>query len=456
MKIVIVGDGKIGSTLAQQLSQENHDITVIDRESSTLEQTAQELDILCVEGNGATHSVQLEAGVDQADLLIAVTNSDELNLLCCLMAKKIGAHHTIARVRNPEYATELRLISEDLGLSLSVNPELTCSNEIARNLRIPSAIKSDTFARGHVELLKFQLAPDSPLVGKALMELPTVVKARVLICAVERGEDEIHIPSGPFRLQAGDRISLVAPMQEARAFFRQLGLETDPIRQVLIVGGGRIAYYLARQLLDAGLSVKIIERDYARCEQLSVLLPKATILHGDGTSERFLLESGLENTDAFVSMTGIDEENVLMSMYVRKALPKVKVITKLDRLSFRSILDNMDLGSVYNPRTSTANQICRFVRTMENSLGSSVETLYKLCDGKAEALEFRVAKGSAVCSIPLMELRLKPGILIAAINRGGRIRIPSGRDTIEPGDTVIVVTSTIGLSELDAILRTEG
>lgn len=455
MKIVIVGDGKVGSTLAQQLCREDHDVTVIDRRGDALERTAQELDILCVEGNGATQAVQLDAGVDQADLLIAATASDELNLLCCLMGKKIGARHTIARVRNPEYSADLRLISEELGLSFSVNPELTCASEIARNLRVPSAIKTDTFARGHVELLKFQLPEGSPLAGKALMELPKLVNARVLICAVERGEDEIHIPSGVFKLQAGDRISLVAPMQEARSFFRQMGMVSDPIHQVLIVGGGRISYYLAKQLLDAGMSVKIIERDYARCEELSTQLPEATILHGDGTNESFLLEAGIEHADAFASMTGIDEENVLMSMYVRKTFPKIKVITKLDRHSFRSIVDNMDLGSVYNPRISTANQICRFVRTMQNSLGSSVETLYKLCDGKAEALEFRVAASSAVCNISLMELKLKPGILIAAINRGGKIKIPSGRDMIEPGDTVIVVTNILGLSELDAILAEE-
>ncbi len=452
MKIVIVGDGKIGSTLAEQLSREGHEIIIIDRSGEPLQQTSEDLDILCVEGNGATCATQLEAGADTADLLIAVTTSDELNLLCCLVAKKLGAKHTIARVRNPEYSGELSLISDDLGLSLSVNPELLCATEIARTLRIPSAIKTDTFANGHVELLKVQLPPDSVLAGKTLMELPGLVKAKILVCAVERGEQNVYIPSGTFRLEAGDRISFVASMRDAQSFFRQINLTASRVRTVMIVGGGHIAYYLAKQLLDAGLGVKIIEANYERCEQLAALLPKADIFHGDGTNEGFLRECGIAQTDGFAALTGIDEENVLMGLYVRKTWPKIKVITKINRYSFQSIIDTMDLGSVFNPRFSTSNVICRYARSMENSLGSNVETLYKLFGGKAEALEFRVAEGSAVCGVPLQKLRLRPNLLIGCINRAGRILIPSGQDTIEPGDTVVVVTGVTGLNELDEIL----
>ena len=452
MQIVIVGDGKIGSTLAEQLSREGHDITIIDRSGAPLQQTAEDLDILCVEGNGATCATQKEAGVDNADLLIAVTASDELNLLCCLVAKKLGAAHTIARVRNPEYLSSLSLITDDLGLSLCVNPELACANEIARSLRIPTAIKTDTFAKGHVELLKFRLPEGSILEGRALMELPTLVRAKLLVCVVERGEQEVYIPSGQFRLAAGDRVSFVASLRDAQAFFRQTRLAASPIRQVILVGGGRIAYYLARQLLDAGLGVKIIESNYARCEELSVLLPKATILHGDGTNETVLLESGIETADAFAALTGIDEENILMSLYVRKTWPKVKVVTKLIRHSFQNIIGAMDLGSVYNPRYSASNQICRYVRAMQTSEDSAVETLYKLAGGRAEALEFRAAKGSAVCGAPLQSLQLKKNLLIGCINRGGRILIPSGSDTIAPGDTVVVVTTVTGLKALDDIL----
>lgn len=292
MKIVIVGDGKIGSTLAEQLSREGHEITIIDRSGEPLQQTSEDLDILCIEGNGATYATQMEAGVDAADLLIAVTMSDELNLLCCLVAKKIGARHTIARVRNPEYSGELSLISEDLGLSLSVNPELLCATEIARTLRIPSAIKTDTFANGHVELLKVQIPPDSILAGKTLMEMPGLVKSKILVCAVERGEQGIYIPSGSFRLEAGDRISFVASIRDAQAFFHQIKLAVSRVRTVMIVGGGHIAYYLAKQLTDLGMGVKIIEANYERCLQLSTLLPKAEILHGDGTNEGFLRECG--------------------------------------------------------------------------------------------------------------------------------------------------------------------
>ncbi len=452
MKIVIVGNGKIGSTLAEQLSREGHEITSIDNDPSALQRTAQELDILCVEGNGAVYETQIEAGADSADILIAATMYDELNLLCCLIAKKAGAQHTIARVRNPEYSKELSMISDDLGLSLSVNPELYCATEMARALRIPSAIKTDTFAGGRVELLKFQLQPDSPLVGRALVEMPGIVKVRVLVCAVERGENEVFIPSGNFRLEAGDRISFIASPSGAQAFFRQLHLSGGRIRDVILSGGGRIAYYLARQLLDAGMDVKIIEKDYARCEELSALLPDATIFNGDGTDETFLLESGIEQADAFASLTGKDEENILISHYVRRMWPKVKVLTKVDRNSFQNIADSMDIGSTFNPRVSTSNLICSYVRSMQNSVGSKVETLYKLVGGKAEALEFRAAEGSAVCGIPFQKMKVKENLLIGCINREGRIIIPSGQDVIQPGDTVVVVTSVTGLKDLQDIL----
>lgn len=452
MKIVIVGDGKVGSTLAEQLSREGHDITIVDHSPDPLQQTTEALDILCIEGNGATYETQIEAGVDSADLLIAVTASDELNLLCCLIAKKAGAQHTIARVRNPEYDSQLSLITDDLGLSLSVNPELTCATEIARSLRLPSAMRADAFADGHVELLQLILSEQSPLAGKTLMELPVLTRSNVLIGAVERGGSMVTIPGGSFRLEAGDRILLICTPRSAQTFFRQVHLAANPIRHVMLVGGGRIAYYLARQLLETGLDVKIIESNFARCEALSQLLPKATILHGDGTNEAFLRESGVEQVDAFASLTGMDEENILISLYVRKSFPRVKVVTKVNRASFQSILSALDVGSVYNSRHSASNLICRYVRAMQNSVGSKVETLYKLLRGRVEALEFRAAEGSPVCGTPLSTLRLKRNILIGSIDRGGKVIIPSGQDTIEPGDTVIVITTITGLSDLSDIL----
>ena len=324
---------------------------------------------------------------------------------------------------------------------------------MARTLRTPSAIKTDTFFGGKVELLKFQLPADSPLSGKTLMELPSVTKAKVLVCAVERGEQEIHIPSGGFCLQSGDRISFVASYGGAQQFFRQMKLAAGRVRSVMLIGGGRIAYYLARQLIEAGLDVKILESDQARCEELSVALPKAGILCGDGTNEAFLRKCGIETTDAVAALTGIDEENVLIGMYIRKTWPKIKVITKVNRTSFQSIIDSMDLGSVFNPRNSASNLICRYVRAMQNSESSSqIETLYKLVGGKAEALEFRVSEGSKLCGVPLQELRLRENLLIGCIGRGGKIIIPSGQDTIEPGDSVIVVTCSAGLGKLEDIL----
>ena len=454
MRIVIVGDGKIGSALAEQLSREGHEITIVDRSGTPLQRTVEDLDILSVEGNGATYATQIEAGVDEADLVIAVTAQDELNLLCCLVAKKIGARHTIARVRNPEYAGELSLISDDLGLSLSVNPELICATEMARTLRTPSAIKTDTFFGGKVELLKFQLPADSPLAGRTLMELPSITKAKVLICAVERGEQEIHIPSGSFRLQAGDRISFVASYAGAQQFFRQMKLAAGRVRSAMLIGGGRIAYYLAKQLVEAGLDVKIIESDPARCEELSVLLHKAEILCGDGTNEAFLRKCGIETTGAVAALTGIDEENVLIGMYIRKTWPKVKVITKVNRTSFQSIIDSMDLGSVFNPRNSASNLICRYVRAMQNSESSSqIETLYKLVGGKAEALEFRVRESSRCIGVPLKDMPIKDDVLVGAIIRGGACIIPGGDDVIKAHDSVIVVTTMNGLHELDKILK---
>lgn len=311
VKIMIIGDGKIGSVLAEQLSKEKHEVTLVDRSGVRLDQSNNELDVMVVEGDGASREVQLEAGADQADLVIACTGADELNLLCCLIGKKLGARHTIARVRNPMYVEELNLIKDDLGLSMAINPEEACATEMARVLRFPSAIKIDTFARGHVEILKTGVTAGSPLDGMALKDIGKF-RANVLICAVERGERDVIIPSGEFQLKAGDRISVVASPQEAQRFFRQVGVAKTRVRQVMLIGGGRMGYYLARQLLATGMDVKIIESDAKRCEELSQLLPEATILHGDGTDQRLLQEEGIEHMDAIAALTGIDEENIII------------------------------------------------------------------------------------------------------------------------------------------------
>lgn len=450
MKIIIIGDGKIGSVLAEQLSKERHAVTLIDRSAEALEQSNNDLDVMVVEGDGASRAVQLEAGVDEADLVIACTGEDELNLLCCLVAKKLGARHTIARVRNPMYVEELDLIKDDLGLSMAINPEAECAREMARVLRLPTALEIDTFAKGRVEILKLQITENSVLDGMALMEMGKF-KAQVLICAVERGEQEVFIPSGGFRLQAGDRISIVARPVEATRFFRQIGVARTKVRQTMVIGGGRIGFYLARELLAAGMDVKIIESDYTTCEELSQALPEATVLHGDGTDQRLLQEEGIEHMDAVVALTGIDEENIIISLYVGRTTG-AKVITKVNRDSYSQIVSQLDLGSVFYPRRICADNVVRYVRAMQDSNAyDSMETLCKIAGGKAEALEFRVTREAAYCGIPLQDLSLRDNLLIGCISRGSRIITPRGSDTIEVGDSVIVVTTHGGIGTLDDI-----
>lgn len=450
MKIIIIGDGKIGSVLAEQLSKETHAVTLIDHHADPLEQSNKELDVMVVEGDGSSHLVQKEAGVETADLVIACTGADELNLLCCLIAKKLGAKHTIARVRNPKYVEELALIKDDLGLSMSINPEQECAVEMARVLRFPSAIKIDTFSKGQVEILKYNVTETSPINGMSLIEM-SKLRAKVLICAVERGEREVYIPSGEFRLQAGDRISIVASPAEALRFFRQIGVAKARVRQAMVIGGGHMGYYLSRRLLEAGMDVKIVESDRTRCEELSELLPAATILHGDGTDQKLLLEEGLEHMDAVAAMTGIDEENILLSLYARRTTD-AKVITKVNRDSYEDIVEQLELGSVFYPRRICADNVVRYVRAMQASDAyASMETLCKIASGKVEAMEFRVTAASWFCGVPLQELSLKNDLLVGCISRNGRTITPRGSDTIEVGDSVIVVTTHSGLRSLDDI-----
>ena len=454
MKIIIVGDGKIGSVLAEQLSGEKHEVTLIDHSSEPLEQSNKDLDLMIVEGDGSSHLVQKEAGVETADLLIACTGADELNLLCCLIAKKLGAKHTIARVRSPKYVEELNLIKNDLGLSMSINPERECALEMARVLRLPSAIKIDTFAKGQVEILKYSVPEQSPLNGLAMMEMGKI-RAKVLICAVERGERDVYIPSGEFRLQAGDRISIVASPKEALRFFRQIGVSKTRVRQAMVIGGGYMGYYLSKQLLEAGMDVKIVEADKTRCEELSELLPDATVILGDGTDQRLLQEEGLLHMDAVAAMTGIDEENILLSLYARQTTD-AKVITKVNRDSYEGIVNQLELGSVFFPRRICADNVVRYVRGMQASDAyASMETLCKIANGKAEAMEFHVTAASRFCGIPLQELSLKNNLLVACISRNGKIITPRGSDTIEVGDSVIVVTTHSGLHSLDDIFTTK-
>lgn len=450
MKIIIVGCGKVGTTLAEQLNRENHDITLIDCDSEALQSISDSTDVMSVTGNGAVYQVQMEAGIKEADLLIATTNSDELNMLCCLIAKKAGNCHTIARIRNPEYSAEINYIREELNLSLAINPELAAAREIARLLRFPNAIKIELFAKGRIELLKFLIPKDSILDRMKVMDVVSRLKSNVLICAVERGDDVV-IPDGNFEMKGGDKISFIAPHAECADFFRKAGIENNTVNSAMFVGGGKLTVYLAKALADTKIKIKIIEQDEERCRILSELLPHAMIIHGDGSDQKLLLEEGIRQTEAFASLTGFDEENILLSLYAASQ-SRAKLITKVNKIAFENVINALNLGSVIYPKMLTADIILQYVRAMQNSMGSNIETLYKIVADKAEALEFRVRGDSPVLGIPLEKLRTRNNLLVACINRNGRIIMPRGKDTLEAGDTVIIVTTHTGLNDLKDIL----
>lgn len=450
MNIIIVGCGKVGSTLAEQLDREGHDIIVVDNKASALENVTNFLDVMGIVGNGASYNVLLDAGIEAADLLIAVTGSDELNLLCCLIARKAGKCHTIARVRNPQYNDEIEFIKEEMGLSMTINPELETALEMVALINLPSAIEIDTFANGKVELLKFQVPEDSLLNNMKVMSLSSKLHSKVLVCIVER-EDQVFIPSGSFQLQANDIISIVASHKNAIHFFQKAGIYVNGSKNAMLVGGSTLTVYLAKRLAVSDIKVTIIEQNLERCEELSDLLPGAKIINANATEKNVLLEEGIEDIEAFASLTNYDEENILLSLYARKR-SKAKVFTKITRMTYDDIVGEMSLGVIINPKLVTADRILQHIRAMQNSKGSNVETLYKLVDNKVEALEFYVRSNSKLLGKPLEKLELKPDLLVSCINRNGKIIIPNGQDHIEVGDTVIIVTTNQGLNDLNDIL----
>ncbi len=451
MKIIIVGCGKVGSALAEQLDREGHEITLIDHKASAIHNISNTLDVLGIIGNGASYSIQMSAGIESADLLIAVTGSDELNLLCCLIAKKAGNCHTIARVRNPQYNGEIEFIKEGMGLSLVINPELETATDIARLVRLPSAINIDVFAKGKVELLQLKIPANSVLHHMQIKNIPNQLHCNILVCAVERGE-QVSTPAGNFVLQSGDKISIVATPRNALEFFHKIGITTTPIKNVLIVGGGNIAIYLTEKFSDMGIKVKIIEQDRDRCELLSEVLPEALIIHANASDHNVLIEEGIESMDAFISLTNLDEENILLSLYAHKN-SRAKVFTKITRLTYDEIIADMPLGTIVKPKLITADRIVQHARAMQNPKGSHVETLYKIIDDKAEALEFRVRGSSRLVGIPIAKLSLKSDLLICCIYRKNKVIIPNGQDSLKIGDSVIIVTTRTGLDDLDDILE---
>lgn len=450
MKIVIIGCGKVGTSIARELNASGHDITVVDNNSAAVRRLSESLDVMGIEGNGATYDVLAEAGAETADLVIAATARDEVNLYACLMARAAGVPHTIARVRSPEYTDDLYRVKDQLRLSMSINPELTEAIEISRLLRFSGALEIDSFAKGAVELIKVLVPPNSPFCDKKISQIDTL-KGRVRICTVERGK-EVYIANGETTIMAGDKVSVVAKPEIAAKFFKKSGFNIGRSRDVILLGGGKVSFYLAQRLIKSGANVKIIERNEQRCNLLSSMLHDAMIIHGDCMDQELLLSEGIESADGVAALMDYDEENILISLYI-KSVSHAKIITKINNESFDTIIGNLGLESVISPKTLTGEYIARYIRAMQNSLGSNVETLYRLHEDRVEALEFRAKSNSRTVNTPLMQLDLKDNLQVICISRGGKIILPQGSDVIKPDDSVVVITKHKGLSDLNDILR---
>ncbi len=449
MKIIIVGDGKVGYTLSENLSKEGHDITIIDNQKHVLKKSIDSLDVIAIKGNGASYAVQKNAGISDADLLIAATSTDEVNMICCLIAKKLGAKHTIARIRNPEYNEQLKMMKQEMGLSMVVNPELATAIEISRLVSFPSAINIGTFADGKVSLIEYRIEAGNPLVGKAISTLKERYTSRIIICAVNRGSD-IHIPKGDFVIAAGDTIHIAGSHKSINDFLHSLGQSEKKIKSVMIVGGGLIAFYLSRMLIDSGIQVKIIEKKEFKCEYLCETLPEALIIYGDGTDKELLDAEGITYTDAFIALTDMDEENLIMSMYAAyKGVSKV--ITKINRIEYTNVIKKAGIDRVISPKYIAANEIVRYVRSMESMGGGSIKTLYRIIGQQAEMIEFVATSGTHYLNIPINDLPIKKNLLITTIVRGENVIIPKGKNCIMEGDTVIVVTTMKLLDDLNQI-----
>lgn len=439
MKIIVAGDGKLGSLLTRQLSAEGYDLTLIDANLKQLESSEERFDIMVVQGNCASMDVLEQAGVDEADLLIAVTGADEINLLCCMTAHGMNPRlHTIARVRNPEYTDQIYKMRDMFALSMTVNPEKQAAVEIERLLKYPGFLKRDTFAKGRVEIVELRIDANNRLCNVALNDMNNIVKCKILVCAVLRNGTAIA-PDGNFVLREGDRIFVTAATKELTMLLKNLGVITHKVKRVILCGGSRVSFYLARMLSRSGIGVQIIERSPEKCVQLAALLPEADIIQGDASSQFILEREGIANCDALVTLTGLDELNMIISLYGTDCgVPQV--ITKLGRFDNTNILGNLSLGSIISPKELSSNIIVRYVRAMKNQTGAA-QTVYTIADGQAEAAEFLVEEGTRYLGKPLKEIHLKKNVLVACITRGATQEIPNGDSYFEKGDTVIIVTN---------------
>ena len=451
MNIIVVGGGKIGHTILANLVAEGHDVLLIDNNPDIINEITNVYDVIGLCGNGADSEVLAEAGADKAELLIATTDSDELNMLSCFLAKRMGAQYTVCRIRNPEYNdNSLSFMRKELDISMAINPELMAARELFNILKLPSAAKIETFSIRNFELIELKLKPDTALDGMKLMDLRSKFKAKFLICAVQRGE-EAYIPDGNFVLRSGDKIGLTAAPTEIAKLLKEMGMLQKQAKNVMILGGSRTAYYLARMLTVAGNSVTIIERDKKLCEELCEAIPKAVVINGDGAKQELLLEEGLHSVDAFVSLTGMDEENLLLASFAQSQnVPKV--IAKVNREELIPLAEHWGLECIVSPKELIADKLVQYARALENSVGSSVETLYKLMDGKVEALEFKVKSDFPKLKIAFKDLKTKPNTLIAGIARDRKVIIPSGEDMLLADDKVVVLAANQRINKLSDIL----
>ena len=452
MKIIVIGDGKVGRTIVEHICKEGHEVTIIDKKSENIEEIVNQFDVLGVCGNGASYDVLKEAGADKADLVVSTTTHDETNILSCLISEKMGAKASVARVRSYEYNNQLKIIRDDLGVDLPINPEKETANEITKILNFPEALRVDSFAKGHVDLVQLFIPEDNPLVGESLLSIYQKHQIKVLVCAVERG-NEVFIPTGSFTLNAKDKIYVTASNRATlRKFIDKVSLVEKRLKNVLIIGGGKITAYLGKELSKGKFNVNIIEKDKNRCLELSELLPNATIIHGDGTDQDVLQEEGINNMDALVALTNRDEENIIVSMYANQQNVK-KIITKVNKTSLVGLMSNINLASVISTKEVTASKILSYIRGINNRRGSNVITLHKLVNNKVEAIEFKAKENKKLTNIPLRDLKLKDNILIAAIIHENEVIIPSGDDFISVDDKVIVVTKNQFLNDLNEILE---
>ena len=453
MRILVVGDGKVGHTLAETLTREEHDVTIIDRSDEVLHKAEDTLDVLCVQGNGANAKTLIDAGVDRADIIIAATASDETNMLCCLIAKRLGAKYSIARIRDPEYNESLTLLQRELGIDMTINPERATALEISRLLRFPFAGNIESFAKGQVEMVEFRTHDEDAIVGFPLkemgMRLPSL--PRVLYAAVERG-GSVTIPNGDFVIHSGDRVYVAGDMVTISQYFRAMGRSARRVRHAMLLGGGRISYYLAKMLASTGVSVSMIEIDEKKAVTLSEQLPDVNVICGDGTDQELLYQEGLQDMDAFVCLCDRDEENLMTGLYAaRQGVPKV--VVKNNHVAYADIIESLGLDSIVSPRSITVGTILRYVRARASAGGATVEKLYKLVDGKAEALEFVARAGDPYIGIPLKDLRIRPGTLVAVIVHRGKVIVPFGNDKIEAGDNVVIISRESGISDLNEVIH---